>query len=43
MLKVLTKFPVPCAGTIVVWSQKFEKVKKVDFFQMIFQIFVSDC
>ncbi len=30
------KFPVPCTGTIGVWSRKFEKSEKIDFFQMIF-------
>ncbi len=29
-------------GTIGVWSQKFEKSVKIDFFQMILFLFFSD-
>ncbi len=29
-------------GTIGVWSQKFEKSEKINFFQMIFKFFFLD-
>ncbi len=37
----LENFPVPCTGTIGVQIQKFEKSEKIDFFQMIFFIFLE--